>query len=154
MVLVPGDVDLLVGGDDAAGLIHERLDVPAPPVPVEQGVTEAEADTEAPGLVEQRLGGRVRHRPLVVVVELPDVIDEPPGEERGQCQLGIDDEIARVGGTLAEQVDEPLDDGGAAVLPVDGAELGGSDGDDAAHDHPCCQRGTVRRGSVSRVRPR
>ena len=47
-------------------------------------------------LVEQRLRVGVRHRPLVPVVGLGDVVDEPAREERRQRQLGVHDELDAV----------------------------------------------------------
>ena len=95
---------------------------------VELGVAEAEADAEPPRLVEQRLRVRAGHRRLVEVVELADVGDEPPGEERRQGQLGEDDEVAAPLGGLLEQGQQALDDVLARVVPLDGAELGRTDG--------------------------
>ena len=91
VVLVAGDVRLLVGGDDAAVALDQRLHVPAdgPSALVEVGVAEAEADAQPLRFVEQRLRGRVGHLALVPVVGLADVVDEPSGEERGERQLRV-----------------------------------------------------------------
>ena len=119
VVLVAGDVRLLVRGDDAAVALDQRLHVPAMSRAVGRGldqrIAEAEADAEPLGLVEQRLRVGVRHRPLVPVVGLGDVVDEPPREERRQRQLGVHDQLDAVGVRVAQQHEQPLDHLGAGV---------------------------------------
>jgi hypothetical protein len=133
---VARQVHLAEAGDDAAVALDEDLRVVAMPHPAgvrlgQLGVPEREADAEPAGLVEQHLRLRPRHRRLVEVVELGDVLDEPPGEERRQRQFGEHDEVAPPLVSLLEQREQPLDDVLARVGPLDRAELGGADGDDA-----------------------
>ena len=87
------------------------------------GVPKAEPDATPAGLVEQRLGVGTRHRRLVEVVELADVGDEPPREERRQSELREHDEVAAPFVTLDEQRQQPLDDVLAGVVASDRTEL-------------------------------
>ena len=80
----------------------------------------------AAGLVEQRLRRLVGHRPLVPVVGLADVVDEPAREERGQRQLRVDDELDAVMSRLAQQLEHATDDLLAAVIALHRPELRGS----------------------------
>ena len=98
---------------------------------VEQRVPDAEADAEPPGLVEQRLSLRVRHRPFVPVVGFGDVVDEPTREERRQRQLRIDDELDPMPCRLVQQIDHPCDHLLAAVIALDRPELRRSDGENS-----------------------
>ncbi len=53
----------------------------------------------------------VRHRRLVEVVGLGDVVEVPAGEERREGQLGKHDEVAALGGGLGEHHAQSIDDG-------------------------------------------
>ena len=126
--LVTGQVNLAVPGDDRAVTLDEHLGVEAMPCAAgigigQLGVAEAEPDATPAGLVEQRLGVRTRHRRLVEVVELGDVLDEPPREERRQRQLREHDELATPLVSLDEQRQQPLDDVLAGVVASDRTEL-------------------------------
>ena len=93
----------------------------------ELGVAEAEPDAEAGRLVEQRLGVGARHRPLVVLVDLGEVLDEPAGEEGGEGQLRVHDELAAVTRRPGGAGRQALDDVLAGVVALDRAQLGGPD---------------------------
>jgi hypothetical protein len=136
VLLVAGDVDLLEGGDDRAIALDERLHVPptdAVWAVLEQGVAETEPDPQPLRLVEQRLGRCVRHRALVVVVDLGDVGHEPPREERRQRQLGIHHEVAVGVGRLVEQIEQPYDHLLASVLALDRPQLPRTDPNSPRH---------------------
>ena len=132
VLLVPGQVDLAVGGDDRAVTFDEDLAVVAVADALgvrlgELGVAEAEADPESPGLVEQRSRRRARHRRFVVVVALGEVGDVPAREERRERQLREHDQLTASLGAVSQQGDQPLDHIGSAVLGLDGPELTATD---------------------------
>jgi hypothetical protein len=136
VLLVAGQVDLAEVGDDRAVPLDQDLGVVAVPDAVgigfgQLGIPEAEPEAEPAGLVEQHLRLRPRHGGLVEMVELGDVVDEPPGEERRQAQLGVHDQVAPAVVALLEQGEQPLDHVLARIGPLDRAELSGADGDDA-----------------------
>jgi hypothetical protein len=60
---------------------------------------------------------------LVPVVGLGDVVDEPAREERGERELGVDDEVTPLVGALVQQRDQPLDHLLTCVLPLDRPHL-------------------------------
>ena len=136
VLLVAGDVDLLERGDDRAVALDQRLHVPpmdAVGAVLEQRVAEAEPHAEPLGLVEQRLRHRVRHRALVVMVGLGDVVDEPSREERRQRQLRIHDQIAAGVGRLVKEVQQTHDHLLASVLELDRPQLPRSDPNSPRH---------------------
>ena len=64
------------------------------------------------------------HRPLVPVVGLGDVVDEPAREERRERQLRVHDELDAVLVRLVQQREQPLDDLLAGVVALDRARAG------------------------------
>ena len=78
-------------------------------------------------LVEQWLRRLVRHRPLVPVVGLGDVVDEPAWEERRQRQLRVDHELDAMLERLAAAARASAPRPAAGVIALNGAELRSSD---------------------------
>ena len=131
VVFMPGDVRFLVGGDDRAVALHERLHVPPMPRVVEQGVADAEPDAQPARLVEQRLGRVVRHRAFVPVIGLGDVVDEPAREERREGELRVHHQLDAVLSRLMYEGDHSGHDLLTGVIALNGAELRGGDRDDS-----------------------
>ena len=104
-------------------------------VGVELGVAEGEADTQAPGLVEQRLGVPVGHLPVVVVIELGGVLHEPPREEGGHGQLRIDQQVHSLVRGFVEERHEAIDNLVLRLVAGYRAHLTCSDRDPSWH--PC-----------------
>jgi hypothetical protein len=146
VILVARQVHLAVPGDDGTVALDEDLRV-VPVAPAvdrvrlgQLGVPQAEADAEPPGIVEQRLRLRPRHRPLVVVVELGDVVDEPAGEERRQRQLGEHDELAATLVAGAQKHPQPFHYIAARMITLDRPELGTTDRQHAGHQRMFARR--------------
>ena len=137
VVLVPGDVHLLVRADRVTLAVDESHHVPAVLDAVRGGVEhrvpEAEPDAEARRFGVERLRRFVRHLGLVPVVGGGDVGHVPAGEERGERQLGVDDQVAADVTRLPEQVDQPFDHVGTGVIALDRAELATRDSDRSRH---------------------
>ena len=131
---VAGQMDLPVLADEAARLVDQDRGVEAPgPAAVrdELGVAQAEADAEAPRLVEERSRLRPRHLPLEERVDLRLVLHPPAGKEGREGQLREDDEVGAAAVGLGEEGEEALDDERARLAPGNRAELRGGDGDRA-----------------------
>ena len=96
-------------------------------VGLDLGVPEGEADPQPHGLVEQRLGVLVGHLPVVVMVELGDVLDEPAGEEGGHGQLGVHQQLDTLAVRLVEKRHQAVNHLGLRFVAGDGPHLGGAD---------------------------
>ena len=130
---VAGQVHLAVLADDGALLVDQDRGVEVVPVRRQLGIAEAHAHAVLGRPLEQRPGGGVRHLLLEPEIGLGAVLVIPAREERGQRQLGIDDEVGALGLGLLHQVEHARHHGLARVGLLDGAQLGGGNGDDAGH---------------------
>ena len=100
---------------------------------LEQRVAEAEADLQLRASSNSGCVASFGIDAFVEVVDRGDVVDEPTGEERRECEFGEHHQIAPLARRLLEEHDHPLDDVGSGVGELDRAELGAGDGDDACH---------------------
>ena len=116
VVRVAGQVHLAVLADQAAVRADEDRRVVAVIVRRELGVADVEADAELARLVEQRPRLRARHFALeIAAVDLRRILHPPAREERGEGELREDDKPGAHAVRFAQQVDEALRSGGAAV---------------------------------------
>ena len=101
------------------------------PVRRQFGIAEVHRDLVLRGAFEQRLGRRVRHLALEPGVDLGLILHVPARKERGERELGIDDQVGALRLGLIHQRDHALDDGLAAFGFLDRPQLGGGNIDDA-----------------------
>src|SRR5262249_57048458 len=94
-------------------------------------VPEAEAEPQAPRIVEQRLRLRARHLALEERVDLRLIVHPPAGKERRQRELGEHDEVATARAGLVQVAREALDDVAPPLAPCDPPEPRRADRDDA-----------------------
>jgi hypothetical protein len=96
------------------------------PVWRELGVAEAHGHAELLRLLEQRAGCRVRHFPLEPDVGLAPIFVIPARKERGERELGIDDEITTFGLGLPHQFEHAFHHHLSRLCLLHRTELGGS----------------------------
>jgi hypothetical protein len=93
VLLVPWNVDFSISAHDGSIPLDEDLGVEALPIGCEFRIAEAETDPKASGFVKKLLCLGPRHLTLIPVVRFRNVIDEPPREKCGECELREDDEF-------------------------------------------------------------
>ena len=97
------------------------------PVRRQFGIAKAHGHLISRGALEQRRRRHIRHLPLEPAIDLGLVLDIPARKECGQRQLRIDDQVGARRLGFIHQRDHALDDGFAAIGPLDWAHLGGGD---------------------------
>ena len=131
------DVNLPELPYDRPVTLHEQEDVVAVldtgSVCRKFGISEGEPDSESFGLIKQRLGVFIRHRPVIKVVEFRRILREPSWEERGQRQLGIDEQFDPLVRCLSQQLDETLDHLFLRFIAGDWSHLTRADRDSSRH---------------------
>jgi hypothetical protein len=96
-------------------------------------IAEVEADPESGGLIEQRRGLRARHLGLEEGIDLGRIFHVPAGKEGRQGELRKDHQIGVPALCLAHEREQARDGRCPGLVPRDGAELGGRDGDSPRH---------------------
>src|SRR5439155_4386687 len=94
-----GQMDLAISGDDRAASIDQNGGVIAPDnsgLDRQLGITKVKSDADLASEIEQRLRFRPRHLALEEAVDLRLILEIPARKERGQRELGIDDQVAAV----------------------------------------------------------
>ena len=128
-----GQVNLAVFQHDLAGGVDQDGGVVVVPVRGAFGVAEVEGQVEAAGGIEERGGFVGGEAGLEPKVGLGTVFKIVPGEKGGERQFGKDDEFGAAGLGAFHETDHAGDGAVAALGALDGAELGGGDGQCPRH---------------------
>ena len=99
-------VHLAIAPENFAVAVDQNRTIKAPTVRCQFGVTDIESNAERPGAIEQALHGRIRHTPLVVIIERL-ALDEPPREEGRKRQFGKNDQTCAARSRRMQELQHP-----------------------------------------------
>ena len=154
MVGVAGQMHLAVLAHDAAVLVGDNGSVVVANLIIFMralGEAEVEPHPAALGFLEQRKRAARRHLVFEEAVDLLLVLHPPAREERGQRQLGIDDEVAFHCVRLTHQLEQPAHNHFTIVISRVRTKLRGSHGQYPAHPRVLLGGYTRRRREVRRA---
>src|SRR5579872_3715239 len=129
-------MNLAVFGNDRAAPVHQNGRVVTMGHTVldgEFGIAEIKADSKLAREVEQRLGFSSRHFAFEIAIDLRLIFHVPAREERGQCEFGIDNQIAALRVRLAHQRRQTRHHGTPRLVFRDRTELADRDVHKSSH---------------------